>query len=126
MQLADMLIKMTAEQLKKTHLITDSSNINFSENLTKERPFGRRNRLFNWNFLYIQLNLTPLEHYQILASYSLLALRASQHLLKHCEIPYRILRTSIFIFSIYLSLSLSFSLHSNHHTGAEFISTLDI
>ena len=50
--------------LNKTHLISGSSNITSSENLAEKR--------WNfWNSFYIQLNLTPLEHYPILDSLSL-------------------------------------------------------
>ena len=50
-----------------THLITRSSNIISSENLGEKGRFPQQKETF-WNFLYIQQNVTPLEHYPILTS----------------------------------------------------------
>ena len=63
--------------LNKTNLITGSSNITSSENLAEKTAvrFSEKKQSTFWNFLCIQLNITPLEHYPILASLILMFIR---------------------------------------------------
>ena len=54
--------------LNKTHLVTVSSNITSSENLAENTAVFSRKKINFLEFLYIQLSITPLEHFPILAS----------------------------------------------------------